>query len=151
MLHLHLLLLARVDSLHVVRVVRVEVVPGGDLLRHRHGRGGEDLLLLHSLLLLLLEQLLLLHALATGENFAQAPTDIFELEVGAGDGACVLLVAFLLSVDALVIGEVDVVDIFLILCLCCHLMSAVTIVFLFELLRVSSKLCFTNIFTNFEF
>jgi len=70
LLHLHLLLLASVDSLGMVCVIRVEVVPGGDLLADGHGRRAEHLcLLLRSLLLLRLERFLLFHALAAGLHF----------------------------------------------------------------------------------
>ena len=55
LLHLHLLLLARVDSLRMVRVVRMEVISRSDLIGHRHRRGAEDFFLHGCLLLFLLE------------------------------------------------------------------------------------------------
>ena len=109
LLHLHLLLLASINSLSMVRVIRMEVIPRGDLLRHWHGWRRKDLFLLDCLFLLLLEQFLFFHALATNLNFAETSADILKFEVGAGGRAGVLLVTLLLRIDALVVGEVDIV------------------------------------------
>ena len=119
LLHLHLLLLSGIDSLRMVRVIRVEIVPRCYLFWYRHRTGRKDLFLLHGLLLLLLEQLLFFHALPSSLDLAKAPTDIFKLKVRACDRTRVFLVWFFFSVDAFVVCEVNIVYIFL-FCFRCH-------------------------------
>lgn len=125
LLHLNLLLLTSVDSLGMVCVVLVEVIPRGNLLTDRHGRGAEHIRFLFcGLLLLRLERFLLLHALAAGEHFAEPTADVLEFKVRASHRTGVLLVALLLRVDTLVIGKVDIVDFFLIFCFGCHFLPS---------------------------
>ena len=111
LLHLNLLLLASVNSLRMVRVIRVKVVPCGHLLSHGHCRRRKYLFLLDSLFLLLLKQFLLFHALTTQLNFTKTSADIFEFEVSASGRAGVLLITLLLRINSLVVCEVNIVRI----------------------------------------
>ena len=67
------------------------------------------------LLLLLLEHLLLFYAFTACHNLSQSSANIIELKVGTCHGASVLLIAFLLRVDAFVIGEVDIINVFVVI------------------------------------
>ena len=134
LVRLNLLLLSLVKRLLLLRlaalqVARVEVVSYSDFVGDRHGRGRKDLFLFRSDTLLLLKfQLLgLFHALATRHYSAKAFADVIELEMGPGDWASILLVALLLRVDPLVVGEVDIVDVVVIFCFRCHFTTDISV------------------------
>ena len=134
LLHLNLLLLASVDSLGMVRVIRVKVVPCGHLLSHGHGRRRKYLFLLDSLFLLLLKQFLLFHALTTQLNFTKTSADIFEFEVSASGRAGVLLITLLLRINTLVVCEVNIVRIVIFPWFSCHIILILFLLFQFLML-----------------
>ena len=92
------------------------MIPRRNLIRDGHGRRRKDLLLFGRLLRLQL--LLLLQPLPANKHLVEALAHIVEFKMGTGYWTGVLRVRVVLCVDALVIGEVNIVNVVVIVCHC---------------------------------
>lgn len=115
--------IAALNLLTSFQVTGMEVVSDGELIRDRQGGRREDffLFLRLRLLLLLFEQFLFLEALAVEQDFVEPLADVFKLEVCSCHWACVFSIVVFFGVDAFVVCEVNIVNVFVIALNCCHL------------------------------